>query len=186
VGGSWGGIGGSRETRTTPGARNGEADESFFWRARPASAYRRRVRIAVISDTHDRLPPGFVARIEPADEVWHLGDVCMPSVLAHIEARCQRLSVVMGNCDSELSWPLTLELEREGARFYLVHIPPARSPDGIDFVLHGHTHVPRDDTIRGVRWLNPGCISRANRGAPASFGWLEHKEGAWTWRIEWL
>jgi len=23
-----------------------------------------------------------------------------------------------------------------------------------------------------VRWLNPGCISRPNRGAPASFAWL--------------
>jgi len=43
----------------------------------------------------------------------------------------------------------------------------------VQFVLHGHTHVPRDETdLRGVRWLNPGCISRPNRGAPASFAWL--------------
>jgi putative phosphoesterase len=144
------------------------------------------VRIAVISDTHDRVPAGLADRLAIADEVWHLGDVCMPSVLAHLEARCPLLRVVMGNCDSDFSWPLTLELEREGAKFYLVHIPPAKSPDGVDFVLHGHTHVPRDDTIRGERWLNPGCISRANRGAPASFGWLTHDGKEWSWRIEWL
>jgi putative phosphoesterase len=144
------------------------------------------VRIAVISDTHDRVPAGLAERLAIADEVWHLGDVCMPSVLAHFEARCPLLRVVMGNCDSDFSWPLTLELEREGAKFYLVHIPPAKSPDGVNFVLHGHTHVPRDDTIRGVRWLNPGCISRANRGAPASYGWLTHDGKEWSWRIEWL
>ncbi|HEY5552566.1 MAG TPA: metallophosphoesterase family protein [Opitutaceae bacterium] len=142
------------------------------------------MRIAVISDTHDRIPAGLLERLGAADEVWHLGDVCMPSVMAHLEAECPPVRVVRGNCDSEFSWPLELELEREGARFYLTHIPPSASPRGVNIVLHGHTHVPRDETIRGVRWLNPGCISRAHRGAPASFGWLEHKEGAWTWRIE--
>jgi uncharacterized protein len=170
----------------TSGARNGEAGQSFFWRAWRASVNGLRVRIAVISDTHDRIPPGLIERLQPADEVWHLGDVCMPSVLEALVVRCPPLRVVMGNCDSELLWPLTLDLERGGARFHLVHIPPQAAPPGAQFVLHGHTHVPRDDTIRGVRWLNPGCISRANRGAPASFGWMEHKEGAWTWRIEWL
>lgn len=138
----------------------------------------------MISDTHDRVPAGLPARLHAADEVWHLGDVCMPSVLAHLERECPPLRVVMGNCDSDFSWPLELELEREGARFYLTHIPPSANPRGTHFVLHGHTHVPRDEMIRGVRWLNPGCISRANRGAPASFGWLEHTGGAWTWRIE--
>ena len=91
----------------------------------------------------------------------------------------------MGNCDSE-PWPLTLDLERKGTRFHLVHIPPQAAPSGAGFLLHGHTHVPRDEMIRGVRWLNPGCISRANRGAPASFGWLEWKNGKWSWRVELL
>jgi uncharacterized protein len=38
--------------------------------------------------------------------------------------------------------------------------------------------VPRDDTDPlGVRWLNPGCITRPNRGAPASFAWLTVRRG---------
>lgn len=142
--------------------------------------------IAVISDTHDRIPRDLPRRLAGADEIWHLGDVCTPAVLAMIGASCPALRVVLGNCDQEFVWPLTLDLDREGARFRLVHIPPPSHPHGSDFVLHGHTHVPRDETINGVRWLNPGCISNASRGAPPSFGWLDHTGGAWNWRIEWL
>ena len=59
---------------------------------------------------------------------------------------------------------------------------------GVHLVLHGHTHVPRDETdARGVRWLNPGCITRPNRGARASFGWLTLvKDTPPDWRLELL
>jgi predicted phosphodiesterase len=39
-------------------------------------------------------------------------------------------------------------------------------------VLHGHTHVPRDETIDGVRWLNPGSASQPRGGSAAGFAWL--------------
>ena len=39
------------------------------------------MRIAVISDTHDRFPLTLPARLKGADEIWHLGDVCEPAVL---------------------------------------------------------------------------------------------------------
>jgi uncharacterized protein len=133
------------------------------------------MRIAVISDTHDRYPPGLPERLRDADEIWHLGDVCAPEALAEFEQLGPPLYVVAGNCDSH-PWPLALNLEREGRRFHLVHIPPKRAPDGAHVLLHGHTHVPRDETDPGgVRWLNPGCITRPNRGAPASFAWLTLK-----------
>ncbi len=131
------------------------------------------MRIAVISDTHDRYPASLPAGLREADEIWHLGDVCAPTTLAEFERLRRPLFVVCGNCDSHPGWPLTLDLEREGVRCHLVHIPPKRAPARAQLVLHGHTHVPRDETDpRGVRWLNPGCITRPNRGAPASFAWL--------------
>ncbi len=34
------------------------------------------LRIAVIADTHDRLPDFVMQAIVEADEIWHLGDVC--------------------------------------------------------------------------------------------------------------
>ena len=71
---------------------------------------------------------------------------------------------------------MDLELEREGVSFYLAHIPPDRGPTGFAAVLHGHTHVPRDTVMGGVRWLNPGCISRP-RGVPPSFAWLTVADG---------
>ena len=31
--------------------------------------------------------------------------------------------------------------------------------------------------IAGARFLNPGCITRPNCGAPASYAWLELERG---------
>jgi putative phosphoesterase len=136
------------------------------------------LQIAVIADTHDRYPADLPRRLAGADEIWHLGDVCAPEVLAAFEKPGRPLHVVLGNNEDHAGWPLSLGLEREGWRFFLVHIPPLQAPAGVHVVLHGHTHVPRDDTdAQGVRWLNPGCISRPNRGAPAGYAWLTIERG---------
>jgi putative phosphoesterase len=141
------------------------------------------MKIAVIADTHDRLPPALLPELSRADEIWHLGDVVAPSILEQIEARGRPVKVVRGNCDSETRWPMTLNYEAAGLRFELIHIPPGKPPAGVDVVLHGHTHVPRNELLGGVRFLNPGCITRPNRGAPASFAWLEiETDGQWRWR----
>jgi len=142
------------------------------------------MQIAVISDTHDRLPAHVTAAIAAADEIWHLGDVCEPAVLEEVKLLGPKLRVVRGNCDSCTAWPLVLEFKLGGLRFHLEHIPARVPPRGCDFFLHGHTHVPRDETICGVRFLNPGCITRPNRGAPASYAWLRLSAGQpmeWSW-----
>lgn len=146
------------------------------------------MRIAVIADTHDRYPPTLPERLTGADEIWHLGDVCDPATLVEFQDLGKPLQVVLGNNEWHNHWPLELRLEREGVKFYLTHIPPAKAPAGVQAVLHGHTHVPRDETDeRGVRWLNPGCITRPNRGARASFAWLELTRGRpLAWRLELL
>ena len=141
------------------------------------------MRIAVLADTHNRYPPGLPARLRGADEIWHLGDVCEPDTLAEFELLGRPLRVVLGNCDAH-PWPVELSLEREGVRFYLTHIPPRRAPPGFQVVLHGHTHVPRDEVVQGVRWLNPGCITRPRGDQPPSFAWLEVAGGKVThWRL---
>ena len=146
------------------------------------------MRIAVISDTHDRMPDSLPRRLRAVDEIWHLGDVSSARTLVALEELAVPLHVVRGNCDWGNLWPESLLLERGGHRFFLVHIPPWRVPKGVTAVLHGHTHVPRDETDpHGVRWLNPGCIGHAHRGAPPSFAWLDFDDsGSWTWRLELL
>jgi putative phosphoesterase len=145
-------------------------------------------RVAVIADTHDRLPAALVERIAAADQIWHLGDVCAPETLQPLRAtKMPPLTIVRGNCDVCPDWPMTRSLEMCGMRICLVHIPPRRPPGGFDLVLHGHTHVPRNERVSSVLFLNPGCVTRPNRGAPASFAWLElDEESSPRWQLELL
>lgn len=143
-----------------------------------------KMRIAVISDTHGRYPPELPGLVATADEIWHLGDVGDAATLAEFELTGRPLFVVRGNCDDGFSWPVSLELEREGWGFFLTHIPPQRVPRGVAAVLHGHTHVARDELGAGLRWLNPGAVT-GSRGGPESFAWLEVKRGRqWKWTVE--
>ena len=135
------------------------------------------MRIAVLSDTHDRLPDHVVEAIRGADEIWHLGDVTASAIIDRLRALGRPLRVVHGNCDDCPDWPHALDFALCGLRFVLIHVPPRVPPPGIDVLLHGHTHVPRNEVVQGVRLLNPGCIARPNRGAPSSYAWLEVNAG---------
>ncbi len=142
------------------------------------------LRILVLADTHNRLPPNLQELAADTDEIWHLGDLCAPSLLTTIREVGPPVTIVRGNCDSSLEWPLTADLKRNGLRFHLVHIAPARAPENIDVLLHGHTHVPRDETEGGVRFLNPGCVTRPNRGAPPSLAHMSiGAQGEINWKL---
>ena len=141
------------------------------------------LRIFVLADTHDHLPTDSEALAEGADEIWHLGDVCAPSVLQILEQIGPPVTVVRGNCDSNFEWPLTVDLRRNGVRFRLIHVPPDRTPENIDVLLHGHTHVPRHERRQGILFLNPGCVTRPNQGAAACVASLEiAADGNIRWR----
>ena len=143
------------------------------------------LRIFVLSDTHDRLPSVIQTMAADSDEIWHLGDVCDPGILGQLELIGPPVTVVRGNCDGNFDWPLVVDLDRNGIRLRLVHIPPERAPEKIDVVLHGHTHVPRHERREGVLFLNPGCVTRPNRGAAPSVARLEiGADGKISWRTE--
>lgn len=145
------------------------------------------VRIAVIADTHDKLPFNLVELVSSADEIWHLGDVCGEWVLDELRAGGKQLKVVRGNCDSTTDWPLTLDFQRGGLRIRLVHIPPLEPPPDVDLLLHGHTHAPRHERIGSTVFLNPGCITRPNQGAPRSCAWLTlYPNGEYRWELRTL
>jgi len=139
--------------------------------------------IFVLADTHNRLPQALSEMAKSADEIWHLGDVCAESILDEVRAIGPRVTVVRGNCDSNPNWPLVVDLVRGGLKLRLQHIPPDHSPDDVDVVLHGHTHVPRHERRGKVLFLNPGCVTRANQGAPPSVAWLEIEDGKLNWRL---
>jgi len=139
--------------------------------------------IFVLADTHNRLPQALSEMAKSADEIWHLGDVCAESILDEVRAIGPRVTVVRGNCDSNPNWPLVVDLVRGGLKLRLQHIPADHSPDDVDVVLHGHTHVPRHERRGKVLFLNPGCVTRANQGAPPSVAWLEIEDGKLNWRL---
>ena len=119
-----------------------------------------------------------------SNEIWHLGDVCNDAVLDELRLIGPPVTLVRGNCDANFEWPLTASLTRAGVHLRLQHIPPAKReplPD-CEVLLHGHTHVPRDETIGSVRFLNPGCVTRPNRGAPPSVAFLTIRENG---ELEW-
>ncbi|MEP7250378.1 MAG: YfcE family phosphodiesterase [Spartobacteria bacterium] len=130
------------------------------------------LRIFVLADTHDHLPEKLEALAEGADEIWHLGDVCAPHLVVELENLGLPLTLVRGNCDGNDDWPLVVDLKRNGVRFRLVHIVPSQAPEEVDVLLHAHTHIPRHEKKGGVLFLNPGCVTRPNRGAPASVAHL--------------
>jgi len=144
----------------------------------------RPLRVFVLADTHDKVPENLEMLAFGADEIWHLGDVCDPIILQTIQTFGPPVTIVRGNCDGQPDWPLTVDLKRNRVRFRLVHIPPDHAPDDVEVVLHGHTHVPRDERVGCVHFLNPGCVTRPNRGAAPSVGILEiAADGKMKWRL---
>jgi len=140
-------------------------------------------RVFVLADTHNRLPESLPEMAQNADEIWHLGDVCADTILDQLRAIGPPVTIVRGNCDSNTEWPLVLDLVRNGLTFRLQHVPPDRPPDDVDVLLHGHTHVPRNERHGRVLFLNPGCVTRPNRGASPSVAWLEIADGKISWNL---
>jgi uncharacterized protein len=141
------------------------------------------LRVFVLADTHNRLPENVREMAKDADEIWHLGDVCAESILDELRTINLRVTVVRGNCDGNFDWPLVVDLLRGGLNFRLQHVPPDHVPNNVDVVLHGHTHVPRNEKRGSVLFLNPGCVTRANQGSPPSVAWLEIAEMKISWKI---
>jgi len=139
--------------------------------------------IFVLADTHNRLPETVREIARSADEIWHLGDVCAESILDELRAIGPRVTVVRGNCDSNFEWPLVVDLVRGGLKFRLQHVPPDHPPKEVDVVLHGHTHVPRHEKRGNVLFLNPGCVTRPNRGSPPSMAWLRVSDRTINWEL---
>jgi hypothetical protein len=142
------------------------------------------IRIFVLADTHDRLPENVLQLASEADEIWHLGDVCAENILDELRAVGPKVLIVRGNCDYNNEWPLVLDIKRSGLRIRLQHIPPSRPPTEVGVLLHGHTHVPRNERVGGVLFLNPGCVTRPNRGSAASVAWLQFAStGQISWKL---
>jgi len=118
--------------------------------------------IGVISDTHGLLRPAALEALRDSDFIVHAGDVGTPEILTELRAIAP-VTAVRGNVDRG-GWtralPRTDVLEAGGASIYVLHIlaeldlkPEAA---GMNVVVYGHSHVPRQEVKNGVLYFNPG------------------------------
>ena len=154
------------------------------------------VLIGILSDTHDRSDACAAAlrvlREAGADVYIHCGDVGSEAVLDQLAGL--KSVLVWGNNDYDIG-TLTRYAEEIGIQvlgnsgriklagkdFLIAHgdraipINDAMENQDCDYILHGHTHVRRDEHVGKTHIINPGALHRASRKSVAT---LEPETGA--------
>lgn len=136
--------------------------------------------VGVISDIHGILSDSALKELKDCDIILCAGDIERESILMELETIAPTIAV-RGNCDYQISssLPFTASPRIGGVRFFMVHRPedigvPA---DEVKVVIHGHTHIPRNQVLDGVRYLNPGSATRPRGGSKKSMIRLAIDEG---------
>lgn len=131
------------------------------------------MKIGVISDIHGALPDNARKALEGVDQILCAGDVEIPQTVWELDAIAPTITVA-GNCDGYVRQALRLPYAASprvgGVRFYMVHRPEdiGTPADDVQVVIHGHTHIPRDEMRGNVRYLNPGSARMPRRGSDRS------------------
>ena len=148
----------------------------------PCAATLAGVIVGLLSDTHDRAQ-ATMAAVQllvrgGAQFLIHCGDVGSEPILDHLAG--VPAAFVFGNNDwdrrglQRYAEQLDLrclgdagELELGGESFYVLHGDDGRAmrraldEQRYDYLLHGHTHVKRDERVGRTRIINPGALHRA-------------------------
>jgi len=147
------------------------------------------MRVGILSDTHGLLRPEVRAAFAGASHILHAGDIGDIQVLRDLE-RIAPVTAVAGNVDGFRCGKAgeTARVELEGVRFFLTHIldrPRKPRPEVVrdlarapaDVVVFGHSHLPHDETIDGVRYLNPASAGPRRFDLPVSVALLDIGRG---------
>ena len=137
------------------------------------------------------------AKVEQPDKLILLGDLLyhgprndLPrdyapkQVIEMLSAWKEKILAVRGNCEAEvdqmvLPFPCMADyalLQADGRLLYLTHghlwnpekLPPLEK--GSIFLM-GHTHIKMDETVQGIRCLNPGSVSIPKDGSNSYLLW---------------
>ena len=121
-----------------------------------------RIRVGLVSDTHNLLRPEAIAFLRGCDHIVHAGDIMEAAILDAL-ARLAPLTAVRGNNDRG-DWAKHLrevEVVTLGeVKLCAIHdlsqlgLDAARA--GIDVVVSGHSHKPLVERRRGTLFVNPG------------------------------
>lgn len=137
--------------------------------------------VGVISDIHGVLSKSATEALSSCDIILCAGDVERESILMELEAIAPTIAV-KGNCDYpsiSSNVPFTASPRIGGVRFFMVHRPEdiGAPADDVKVVVHGHTHIPRNQMLDGVRYINPGSATRPRGGSKKSLACLTIEYG---------
>ena len=120
-------------------------------------------------------------------------DYAPKEVIPMLSRHAHKIIAVRGNCEAEvdqmvLPFPCMADFSQlvvDGTTLYLTHghhhSPENLPPLGAGSIfLSGHTHIKRDDTLGGIRCLNPGSVSIPKDG---SHSCLIYENGEFSFRI---
>lgn len=168
------------------------------------SVIRRRLRIALVADTHGFVDPRIVDVVNACDMAVHAGDIGNREVLDAMRPRARAVHAVRGNNDTAGKWPPRdrealrrlpdfVQLELPGGVLVAVHgdrvLPARRRHEALRrayprarAVVYGHTHRLVCDR-EALPWiLNPGAAGRARTfGGPSC---LVLEVGSRVWRVD--
>jgi uncharacterized protein len=148
-------------------------------------------RIGIVSDTHGAVHPRVGEIFAGVERILHAGDVGGPHVLEELRAIAP-VTHVDGNNDGATGEDI-LRLQLHGIRVLLTHIlPRPMKPDSrvirslreapADLVLFGHSHLPHDEEIDGLRYFNPASAGPRRFDYPTAVGLLDLSGEGWTLR----
>lgn len=138
-------------------------------------------RLGLLADSHGRVNVTRDAvkllRDRGCDLLLHLGDLGSEGVIDELVGHPVR--IVLGNCDDDALGRYAEHvgvpnahpagrLDLDGTTVFFTHghiegLMRAALAEGVRYLLHGHSHEPRDDMVGGTRVINPGALHRAAR-----------------------
>jgi putative phosphoesterase len=137
------------------------------------------MRIGIIADTHGLLRSEALEALRGVDAIVHAGDVGGAHVLDGLRALAPVTYVEGNNDDGDGTDVVRVTIG--GLRILLTHIlprphrPDRRVLDSLraklaDLVIFGHSHLPHDELIDGVRYFNPASAGPRRFDHPVSIG----------------
>lgn len=141
------------------------------------------MRIGIIADTHGVIHPRITDVFASVDHIVHAGDIGGAHVLKALRAIAPVVSVD-GNNDGESTGEEIRRIILGDVRILLTHILPrphrldARVRDSLkkmpaELVVFGHSHLPHNEVVDGVRYFNPASAGPRRFDYPTSVGLLE-------------
>jgi putative phosphoesterase len=139
-------------------------------------------RIGVIADTHGLLRPEVLTAFAGVDHILHAGDIGGEDVIVALR-KIAPVTFVEGNNDDSDGCDI-VRTTVGGCRVLLTHVlprphePATRVIESLraapaDLVVFGHSHLPHDEVIAGVRYFNPASAGPRRFDYPVAVGIIE-------------